>query len=134
MITLTEQQNSVLKKIKQKNYCICVARTGWGKSFVGLKWILETQEQTFIICPAHLIPQWSELLKNQGIGFGIHEQKHIIPFNRVVIFSMQKLSLHYSKVSEPKNIALRGLSPEKFAEQKEEFIIYKKAIENFKNI
>lgn len=133
MIVLSEQQNSVLKKIKQKKYCVCVARTGWGKSYVGLKWILETQEQTFIICPAHLIPQWAELLKNQGIGFGIYEQKHVIPTNRVVLFSMQKLSLHYSKVSEPKNMALKGISPEKFNEQKKEFEVYKKAVENFKD-
>lgn len=133
MITLTEQQDSVLKKIKQKNYCICVARTGWGKAYVGLKWVLETQEQTFIICPAHLIPQWSELLKNQGIGFGIYDEKHIIPSNKVVLFSMQKLSLHYSKVSEPKNMAIKGLSPEKFNQQKKAFKDYKIAVENFKD-
>ncbi len=82
-----DHQKEPFKKFKDNRYIYLVAPTGWGKSYFAMKGIEEAENGVFIICPAHLVKQWSKYLKDNNIPFGVNNFE-----DKNVIYSIAKLT------------------------------------------
>ena len=96
MINLFKKQIPVFNKFKKKGYIYLVAPPGFGKSFIGMK-AIEDSGRAIILCPSHLISQWSEYLSGQNFEYSVN------CFDRgISIWSVQKITLMLKKIKLPK--------------------------------
>ena len=82
-----KHQQEPFEKFLEKGYIYLTAPTGWGKSYFAMKAIEDFQGGAIIVCPAHLVKQWSKYLKDNNIPFGVNNFE-----DNIVIYSIAKLT------------------------------------------